>query len=423
MNGTVSLHQSRAVCTRMRPLMLSCARQQAATWPLPYGRGSDQILLPLRALTACLLALLAGFHVLCGGAHAESIAKEVLAAVVKVRAEIPPAARTAEFLGTNREGSGVVIDAEGLILTIGYLVLEATQIEVSTADGKVVKALIVGSDSDTGFGLLRASEPLGITPLQLGQSSEVRERQQVLVVTEGRPESVQAAFVTSRREFVGYWEYLIEDAIFTAPPSPHFAGAALLGTQGQLLGIGSLFLNDALPDERVFPGNMFVPIDRLKPVLADLIAKGRPTTPPRPWLGVFTEEYRGHLFVAAVVPEGPAEKAGLKPGDLIAGIAGKAVNDRASFYRAVWAQGNAGVEVPLNILQGLEIRKIVVRSGDRDHYFQTQPTRSAPGDKRQTHTNSHLQQFALGCVLEAPPSWALFLAGRTPALLKKVSAN
>ncbi len=334
-------------------------------------------------LAVRLLALLAGLHAFCGVVHAESVAKEVLAAVVKVRAEVPATARTAEFLGANREGSGVVIDADGLILTIGYLVLEASQIEVSTADGKVVKATIVGNDSDTGFGLLRATEPLGITPLQLGQSSAVSERQQVLVVTEGRPESVQAAFVTSRREFVGYWEYLLEDAIFTAPPSRRFAGAALIGSQGQLLGIGSLFVNDALPDERVFPGNMFVPIDRLKPVLADLIAKGRPATPPRPWLGVFTEEYQGHLFISAVVPDGPAAKAGLKPGDLIAGIAGKAVSDRGSFYRAVWAQGNAGVEVTLNLLQGLEIRKIAIRSADRDQYFQTQPTPSAPGDKRQ----------------------------------------
>jgi S1-C subfamily serine protease len=280
-----------------------------------------------------------------------------------------------------------------LILTIGYLVLEATQIEVSTADGKVVKATIVGSDYDTGFGLLRASESLGVTPLQLGQSSEVSERQQVLVVTEGRSEAVQAAFVTSRREFVGYWEYLLEDAIFTAPPSPRFAGAALIGAQGQLLGVGSLFVNDALPDERVFPGNMFVPIDRLKPVLDDLIAKGRPAAPPRPWLGVFTEEYHGHLFVSAVIPEGPAEKAGLKPGDLIAGIGGKAVNGRASFYRAVWAQGTAGVEISLDILQGLEIRKVAVRSVNRDQYFQTPPGRPAPGDKRQTNADSLTTAF------------------------------
>jgi S1-C subfamily serine protease len=315
---------------------------------------------------------------------AESMTSDLLAAVVKIRAEIPQGARSAEMLGAHREGSGVVIENGDLILTIGYIILEADKIEVSNADGKIVSATIVGADYDAGFGLLRANAPLGVKPMPFGESSALKVRERVLVVGENKPGAVQPAFVTSRREFAGYWEYLLEDAIFTAPPYPHFAGAALVSPQGQLLGIGSLFVRDALPDERAFPGNMFVPIDNLKPVLSDLIATGRPATRPRPWLGVFTEEYRGRLFVTAVIPEGPADKAGIKPDDLIIGVAGKPVNTQANFYRAVWGQGGAGADIALNLVQGVESRTVVIRSGDRGSYFNAQPARAVPHESQRT---------------------------------------
>jgi S1-C subfamily serine protease len=309
---------------------------------------------------------------------AEPVAQDVLEAVVRIRAQIPEDARTAAFLGAYREGSGVVIDADGLVVTIGYLIMEATTVEVVGPGDKVVNATVVGHDYDTGFGLLRLSEPLKVTPMPLGQSSDIREREKVLVASANQSDTAHAAFVTSRREFAGYWEYLLEDAIFTAPPYRQFAGAALIGPKGQLLGIGSLFVNDAIADERELPGNMFVPIDRLKSVLADLIAKGRPATPPRPWLGIFTQEVQGHLFVTAVAPEGPAARAGLKTGDLIVGIGKKAVKGQADFYRAVWAQGAAGAEIPLKVLEGMDIREVLVRSADRDQYFRVTPA-SAKG--------------------------------------------
>jgi len=320
---------------------------------------------------------------------AESVTNELLAAVVKIRTEIPQNARSAELLGANRAGSGVVIEKDNLILTIGYIVLEAAKIEVSAADGKVVEAVIVGMDSDAGFALLRTSKPLGVKPMALGESAGLKERERVLVVGEGKPDAVHPVFVTSRREFAGYWEYLLEDAIFTAPPYPRFAGAALVNAQGRLLGIGSLFVRDALPDERAFPGNMFVPIDRLKPVLSELIANGRPATQPRPWLGIFTEEYRGRLFVTAVTPDGPADKAGLKPDDLILGVAGKAVDTQANFYRAVWGQGSAGVDIALNLIQGVETRTVVIRSGDRNRYFDAQPASPTLPEARRTDRSSH----------------------------------
>ena len=300
-----------------------------------------------------------------------------LSAVVYVRASIPPTARTARFLGTEREASGVVIDAEGLVLTIGYIILEATEVEVVGPDGRAIPATIIGNDYETGFGLLRAQEPLPATPMPLGLSSELTERAEVLVASYGVPETVQPTFVTGRREFSGYWEYLLEDAIFTSPPHPRFAGAALIGPEGQLLGIGSLFVGDAFGGEQRLPGNMFIPIDSLKPILPDLLATGRTTKPPRPWLGIFTEEVGGHLFVAATIPDGPAAQAGLRPGDIIVGVGDKSVKGQAEFYRGVWSQGKAGVTIPLQILRESQILTQNVSSIDRDQYFQ-----SAPSDER-----------------------------------------
>ncbi len=301
---------------------------------------------------------------------------EALSAVVHIRAEIPPTARTARLLGTQREASGIVIDAEGLILTVGYIVLEAAHVAVTSLDGRSVEATLIGNDYDTGFGLLRTAQPLPVPPIPLGLSAELAEQTEVLVASYGALEAVRPALVTARREFTGYWEYLLEDAIFTAPPHPNWAGAALIGPGGHLLGIGSLFVGDALqgrPSERRLPGNMFIPIDRLKPILPALLATGRTPKPPRPWLGLFTEEIGGHLFISGTIPEGPSAQAGLRPGDIIVGVGDRTVSGRAEFYRAVWAQGEAGVEIPLQILRESAIQTLPVRSLDRDQYFQTEP--------------------------------------------------
>ena len=306
---------------------------------------------------------------------------EALSAVVHIRAHIPATARTARFLGTQREASGIVIDAEGLILTVGYILLEAENVAVTSLNGQSVGATVIGNDYETGFGLLRAAHPLPVPPIPLGLSAELTERAEVLVASYGAPEAARPALVTARQEFTGYWEYLLEDAIFTSPPHPNFAGAALIGPSGHLLGVGSLFVGNALrggPGERRLPGNMFIPIDRLKPILPALLATGRTSNPPRPWLGLFTEEVGGHLFISGTIPEGPSARAGLRPGDIIVGVGDKTVSGQAEFYRAIWAQGEAGVEVPLQILRESAIQTLPVRSLDRDQYFQHNQTPSSP---------------------------------------------
>jgi S1-C subfamily serine protease len=323
----------------------------------------------------CLTIIFAVLIAFCAPAYADQAAEEILKAVVKIRSIVPKDAHTARTLGTEREGSGVVIDSKGHILTIGYLIVEAETIEVVGPEGKAINATFVGYDHNTGFGLLRTDKPLSVEPMKLGQSSEVKEGEPILIAGHGGADSVQVGLVITRKEFVGYWEYLIEDAIFTAPPYPNFGGAALIDRDGRLLGIGSLFTQVMIQGFGSIPCNIFVPIDLLNPILSDLITRGRSRQAPRPWLGLNVEEAHGRVFVLRVTSEGPAEQAGLQPGDLILTVNEKAVNGLADFYRKIWALGNAGVDVSLSILRGTQIRDIPVHSADRYQFLQLKPTK------------------------------------------------
>jgi S1-C subfamily serine protease len=299
-----------------------------------------------------------------------------LEAVVGVHASVPQDARTARSLGTDRAGTGIVIDDKGLVLTIGYLVMEAISAELVLPGNRKVPADVVAYDYETGFGLLRALAPLGVTPMPLGDSATLTLEAQVLVAGSsgtGQPQ-VTGAVVVSRREFAGYWEYLLPDAIFTAPPHFEFGGAALIGRDGNLLGVGSLIVGDAGGPERQMPGNMFVPIDALKPILADLVATGRSKVPPRPWLGISSEEARGRLFVTRVAPGGPAAKAGVAANDIIVAVAGEPVLGQADFYKKVWALGKAGTEVPLTLLSGRGLNEIKVISASRYDHLKLKPS-------------------------------------------------
>jgi S1-C subfamily serine protease len=294
--------------------------------------------------------------------------EELVSAVVHIKTFINPEGRTVQVLGREREGSGIIIDATGLVLTIGYLIVEAHAAEVSSNDGRTIPAEIVGYDHETGFGLLRTIAPLKVRPMALGKSAEISQGDRVLIASYGGPEKVAPAHVVARREFAGNWEYLLDEAIFTSPPHPAWSGAALIGREGKLLGIGSLIVSDATGKGDGVSGNMFVPIDRLPPILADLISDGHVVGAKRPWLGVNTDEIGGHLVVSRVTPDGPADKAGARHGDIIIGVDGEAVKSLADFYRKVWAFGSAGTVIPLDLLKDSEKRRLNVKSMNRlDH--------------------------------------------------------
>jgi serine protease Do len=295
----------------------------------------------------------------------------LLEAVVRVHAEIPTDARTAAYLGTERDGAGVVIDNAGLVVTIGYLITEAMGAEVTIGSGRVSRAEVVGFDIASGLGLLRTAEPLAVKPMPIGTAKGLAEGTPVVIAGFGGPEAVLPAVVVSRRDFVGYWEYLLEDAVFTAPPHPAWSGAALLGPYGKLAGIGSLVVSDAKAN---LPGNMFVPIDRLQPVMGDLLALGRPSAPPRPWLGVNLRELNGKLVVGRVASDGPSDKAGVRHGDQVTAIDGAPVHDLADFYRMLWRLGDAGVTVRLGVSRQGEEREIEVETIDRYRYLKLDTT-------------------------------------------------
>lgn len=289
--------------------------------------------------------------------------------VVKLTVKAVPDARSAGTLGMQREGTGVVIDSSGLVLTIGHLITEADTVELSVADGRRFPANVIGFDNATGLGLVKSMQPLPVKPVDFGQSSVANLRDLVLIVGF---DGVAPAYIVSKRPFVGYWEYLLDEAIYTAPATVNWQGAALLSREGKLLGIGSLAVADAVGRSTV-PGNMFVPIDTLKPVLGDFIANGRATTKPRPWLGITSQEVQGKVIITRVSAEGPAEAAGLQAGDIIVGMGGQALTGQADFYTRLWKTGDAGVEVSLDVLKGTKIEPVKVKSIAREGHLRSKP--------------------------------------------------
>jgi len=304
--------------------------------------------------------------------HCEDVAFDLdaaLSAVCSLRTEIPEDAFTAPMLGTERAGHGVLIREDGLILTIGYLVIEARTVWLVDGHGKASTGHVVGYDRATGFGLVQALDSLDSPVMNLGHSAGLRGGDEVIVAGHGGPEHAIRARVISRHEFAGYWEYVLDEAIFTAPPHPFWGGTALIGGDGTLLGIGSLFVQEVPPGEEPFDGNMIVPIDLLNPILDDLVNLGRTREPPRPWLGIYMAEAEGSLVVAGVAEGGPAQRADVRIGDVVVAVGDTPVPTLAALFRAIWALGEAGVEVPLAVLRDDDPLQLRVRSARRADFL------------------------------------------------------
>lgn len=289
--------------------------------------------------------------------------KPLLDAVLQIRVEVPEDAFTAETLGTERGGNAILIEP-GLALTIGYLITEATTVWLSSRSGVVVPAYPLAYDQATGFGLVRALAPIGIAPIPRGRSSALARDDSVLVLSHGGWPHALSARVADKREFAGYWEYLIDDALFTHPAHPEWSGAALINRSGELVGVGSL-LTQQLSETEPEQGNMFVPIDLLEPILQNLVTTGVSGLPPRPWLGLYAGETDAGLLVGSLAQRGPAERAGLQSEDLILEVSGRRVRTLAELYRAIWQIGPAGVSVPLTVARGGDLIRLNIASIDR----------------------------------------------------------
>ncbi|WP_448187620.1 S1C family serine protease [Azospirillum sp. sgz301742] len=325
-----------------------------------------------RYLAALVLLMLTALPARAADAEPKPDAAALLRAIVRIEVTAPPDSQSARTLGAERAGSGAVIDGNGLILTIGYLILEAAQIKVTDTEGHAFPAEFVAYDHVSGFGLVRAGFGFRAQPIRLGDSRALKVGDAAVVLSRSAQTALPVR-VVDRREFAGYWEYLLDEAIFTSPPHPAFGGAALVDSSGRLVGIGSLLVGDAMPGQRM-AGNMFVPVSALEPIFGDLLAYGRRQDTPRPWLGVNVREEQGRLLVERVAPRSPAESAGVKPGDQIVGVGGERFSTLADFYRKLWALGPAGVAVPLEVMRGAQLQPMTVTSGDRFRYLRLNPT-------------------------------------------------
>lgn len=288
-----------------------------------------------------------------------------LASAVGIRTMTAPDAFTAETLGDERLGNGVLIPG-GLVLTIGYLVVEAETIWLTFSDGSSAQGHTLGYDQQTGFALVQPLARADLPTLKFGDSNKVRVDDRVIIGAPGGRQHSIAGNVVARQEFAGYWEYVVDDAIFTAPAHPHWGGAPIIDEEGTLVGVGSLQLQAADREGEDLPINMSVPINILKPIFDDLKTLGRAKRPVRPWLGVYSADIEGEVVILGLARGGPAEQAGIDAGDIVVSVAGEEVLDLADFYRKVWNLGNSGVDVPLTVARAEGTRNLVIHSGDRN---------------------------------------------------------
>ncbi len=299
---------------------------------------------------------------------------DVLRSVVQLRSQAPEDAFSSSYLGTEREGNAILVGEDNLFLTIGYLIAEAEHIVLGSEQTGATRAQVLAYDYETGFGLLRGGSALGASPIALGDTAGFKEKDWLVAAARGGLENAIKAQVVSKREFAGYWEYLLDEAIFTAPPHPHWSGAALIDGDGRLVGLGSLFVQDAAPGGGPSAGNMFVPIDLYKETVDDLLRYGRRPGPSRPWLGIYSVEALGRVLITSISERGPCAGSDVEPGDVVLAVNDDNIESMAQMYRRVWGIGPAGSTVTLKLLRDGEVHTVDVVSAERDRVMKNPRT-------------------------------------------------
>lgn len=295
--------------------------------------------------------------------------EQKLDAVVSIKTHIPDNSYSADLLGTERSGHGVVIREDGLIVTIGYIITEAETVWIGLDKSTVVPGYIVANDYESGLGLVKPMLPVHLPKIEMGRLTDLNVADNVLIAGHGGSANMIESQVVAKKEFAGRWEYILDEAIYTSPVYPDWAGSALLGEDGKLYGIGCLLIPEVESGELISGTNLFVPVETIVPYIDELCETGGRRNKPRPWLGILVQEEAGQLVVAGIFYKCPADKAGIQPGDIIIALGGKPVSGLGEFFRSVWACGKAGVEIPLKILREASELDIVVKSGDRESSF------------------------------------------------------
>ena len=285
-----------------------------------------------------------------------------------LRSLVPDSAMTAELLGTERNSHAVQISADGLLLTVGYSVIEANEIWLTNRKGQTSEAIILAQDYDSGIALLKPASPIGLHFFETATNHILKAGEELFIAASEEEELVPVT-LNSVGEYSGRWEYLLERALFTLPLYERWSGAALLNSQGQLCGIGSLALGMQNSEGYIEPGNMFIPVDLVTPHLHFLQSHGKKPGQLRPWLGTLIEEHNAEIFIVGIYHGAPAALAGVRPGDIIKAVNGIPVTSVADFLRTMWRQSTAGEEIPLLLSNGKDSREVILESTDRNSFF------------------------------------------------------
>jgi S1-C subfamily serine protease len=288
----------------------------------------------------------------------------VVPATVAVAVEVPETHPSAAILGTERLGTGVVVDRAGLLLTVNYVVIGASSVEVTLLDETRVDGRVVAHDFASGLAVIEISAH-GLAALDLCPSSALGVGQDIFIVAAAGENKRRAnsGMITSIAPFDAYWDYSLDRAITTTAMNPGLGGAPLLDSHGRVAGIASLDLNE------IGRFTLAIPVDDFLTHRNELLQHGRRVSrPARAWVGLYCYTFRDHVVIAGVLPGTPAEQAGLAAGDVVLTVDGQTIANRHELYSALWLH-RPGDVLEFRVFRNNAVKRLAVPSGDAEKFF------------------------------------------------------